>query len=55
MLETKLQGILAYASQEQIESVVSIQRNVGPIEYLRELEFHFYDPQQYHALFAGAS
>jgi LmbE family N-acetylglucosaminyl deacetylase len=55
MLETKLEGIRAYASQEQIESVVSIQRDVGPIEYLRELQFHFYCPQQYHALFAGAS
>jgi LmbE family N-acetylglucosaminyl deacetylase len=54
MLETKLEGIRAYASQEQIESVVSIQRNVGPIEYLRELQFHFYNPEQYHALFAGA-
>jgi LmbE family N-acetylglucosaminyl deacetylase len=55
MLETKLQGILAYASQEQIESVVAIQRNVGPIEYLRELAFHFYHPEQYHALFAEKS
>ncbi len=53
MLETKLQGILAFASQEQIESVVSVQRDVGPIEYLRELNFHFYNPQQYHALFTG--
>ena len=43
------------ASQEQIESVVAIQRNVGPIEYLRELEFHFYSPEQYHALFARTS
>jgi LmbE family N-acetylglucosaminyl deacetylase len=51
MLEKKLKGIQAYASQEQIESVVSIQRNVGPIEYLRELHFRFYNPQQYHALF----
>ena len=48
-------AILAYASQEQIETVVAIQRNVGPIEYLRELEFHFYHPQQYHALFARKS
>ena len=55
MLENKLKGIQAYASQEQIESVVSIQRNVGSIEYLRELEFHFYHPEQYHALFARNS
>ena len=55
MLETKLKGIQTYASQEQIESVVSIQRNVGAIEYLRELEFHFYRPEQYHTLFDGSS
>lgn len=55
MLETKLEGIRAYVSQEQIESVVSIQRNVGPIEYLRELQFHFYNPEQYHAMFTGAT
>jgi LmbE family N-acetylglucosaminyl deacetylase len=55
MLENKLKGIQAYASQEQIESVVSIQRNVGPIEYLRELHFRFYNPQQYHALFGKST
>ena len=55
MLETKLDGILAYASQEQIGSLVEIQRSAGPIEYLRELEFHFYSPRKYHALFAKAS
>ena len=52
MLQTKLAGIRAYASQEQIETVVKIQREVGAIEYLRELKFHFYRPQQYHPLFA---
>ena len=52
MLETKIQAILAYASQEQISSLVEIQRANGPIEYLRELKFHFYDPKQYHELFA---
>ncbi len=51
MLETKLAAIRAFASQEQIEAVVSIQRNVGPIEYLRELHFRFYNPAQYHPLF----
>jgi len=55
MLEAKLDGIRAFASQEQIESVVSIQRNVGPIEYLRELAFHFYNPEQYHPLFTKGS
>ena len=51
MLEAKLNAISAYASQDQIELVVAIQRNVGPIEYLHELGFHFYRPEQYHVLF----
>jgi LmbE family N-acetylglucosaminyl deacetylase len=55
MLETKLQSILAFASQEQIGGLVEIQRNAGPIEYLRELEFHFYSPQKYHPLFTRTS
>ena len=45
MLETKLQAILAFASQEQIGTLVEMQRNAGPIEYFRELEFHFYSPR----------
>lgn len=53
MLETKLAGIRAYASQEQIDAVIDIQRKAGPIEYLRELTFNFYSPGQYHRLFAG--
>ena len=52
MLETKLRGISAFVSQEQIGNLVEIQRAAGPIEYLRELEFHFYSPQKYHPLFA---
>lgn len=52
MLQTKLAAIAAYASQEQIETVVKIQREVGAIEYLREVKFHFYHPQQYQPLFA---
>lgn len=51
MLQKKLDGIWAYASQEQIASLVKIQSDVGPIEYLRELDFHFYLPGQYHGLF----
>jgi LmbE family N-acetylglucosaminyl deacetylase len=55
MLETKLQAIHAYASQEQIDVVVDVQRQVGPIEYIREIAFNFYSPQQYHRLFAKES
>jgi LmbE family N-acetylglucosaminyl deacetylase len=52
LLETKLEAIRAYVSQEQIDAVVDIQRSVGPIEYLRELIFKLYSPRQYHPLFA---
>ena len=55
MLDTKLQGIGSFKSQEQIGELIEIQREAGPIEYFRELEFHFYSPQKYHPLFARAT
>jgi LmbE family N-acetylglucosaminyl deacetylase len=55
MLETKLRAIMAYASQEQIGTCVEIQRASGPVEYLRDLKFHFYAPKQYDELFARPS
>jgi LmbE family N-acetylglucosaminyl deacetylase len=55
MLDTKIQAIMAYASQEQIGALVEIQRATGPVEYLRELQFRFYSPKQYSGLFARPS
>jgi LmbE family N-acetylglucosaminyl deacetylase len=55
MFETKLQGILAYASQEQIGETLEGQRKAGPVEYLRDMEFHFYSPSSYDALFLRKS
>ena len=55
MLETKLDAIRAFASQQQVELVVAIQRDVGAVEYLRDLAFRFYCPEQYHPLFARKS
>jgi LmbE family N-acetylglucosaminyl deacetylase len=55
MLETKLDAIRAFASQQQVELVVAIQRDVGAIEYLRDIAFRFYCPEQYHPLFARKS
>ena len=52
MLETKLRAILAFGSQEQIGTLVEIQRTGGPVEYLRELKFRFYSPKHYDELFA---
>ena len=51
MFDTKLEGIRAYASQEQIEMLVQTLREAGPIEHLRELDFHFYSPKNYANLF----
>jgi LmbE family N-acetylglucosaminyl deacetylase len=53
LLDRKLDGIRAYASQEQIGLLVDEQRKAGPIEYIREMHFQFYSPQKYHALFSG--
>jgi LmbE family N-acetylglucosaminyl deacetylase len=54
MLQKKLDAIRAYASQEQIELLVDVQRKVGPVEYIREVQFHFYSPGQYARLFLAA-
>lgn len=51
MLERKLEAIRAFASQEQIEALVEVQRDVGPVEYIREVDFNFYAPAKYHELF----
>ncbi|MGL6226045.1 MAG: PIG-L deacetylase family protein [Thermoguttaceae bacterium] len=51
LLEKKLAGIKAYVSQEQIETLVDIQRKVGPVEYIREMRFSFFNPNKYDALF----
>ena len=51
LLERKLEGIAAYESQEQIESLIVNLRSLGPREYIREMEFKLFNPQQYDALF----
>jgi LmbE family N-acetylglucosaminyl deacetylase len=55
LLERKLAGIRAYASQEQIELLVDVQRKVGPVEYLREIKFNVLSPGQYEELFTAPS
>ena len=51
LLENKLAGIRAYASQEQIDMLVDVQRKAGPSEYIREVEFNVLRPGQYEELF----
>jgi len=50
-LERKLEAIQCFASQEQIEVLVKVQRDVGPVEYLRQVAFNFYSPEKYASLF----
>ena len=51
LLEKKIAAIEAYASQEQIELLVSRIRTGGPQEYIRELEFNIIEPGKYDSLF----
>jgi LmbE family N-acetylglucosaminyl deacetylase len=50
--ERKLAGILAYKSQLQIARLVEIVRSAGAYEYLRELNFRFYSPENHKSAFA---
>ena len=50
--EKKLASIAAYQSQLQIERLINIIRDAGPVEYLREVNFKFYSPNNYKGLFA---
>jgi len=51
VFKKKLDGILAYKSQEQIASLVEGVKAGGPLEYLREIEFRFYSVNNYKDLF----
>ncbi len=55
LVERKLAGIRAYASQEQIDLLVEVQRKAGAVEYLREVEFNVLYPGQYEELFQPVS
>lgn len=50
-LTKKLEAIRCFASQEQIEVLVDVQRRVGPVEYIRHVDFNFYSPEKYAPLF----
>ena len=51
LLETKINGILKFASQTQIAALVENVRKSGPYEYYRDLQFAFYSPDTYHDMF----
>jgi len=50
-LEKKLEAISSFRSQKQIESLIEIVRNAGPYEYIRSVDYNFYNPNNYKARF----
>jgi len=50
-LDRKLEAIAAFASQKQIGRLVENVRRAGPVEFLRAVEYTFYDPSRYYDLF----
>ncbi len=51
VMAKKLEAILMFKSQEQIESLVEIVRKSGSCEYFRPLEFKFYHPATHYDAF----
>lgn len=51
LFKKKLDGILAYRSQEQIGQLVQIRRDGGPFEFVKPVSYSFYHPKNYIALF----
>ncbi len=51
VFETKLNSILAYKSQLQIETLVNNVRNSGPVEYFRDVVFNLYKAEKYNKTF----
>lgn len=46
LFEKKINGILQYKSQKQIDLTIKIQRENGCDEFLREVEFDVFDPKR---------
>jgi len=51
LLQRKLEAVAAFRSQLQIEQLVRKVEQAGPVEYLHEVDFRFYEPARYAALF----
>jgi LmbE family N-acetylglucosaminyl deacetylase len=49
--QKKLDSVLAYQSQAQIASAIATMRRAGPLEFLRDVEFRLYSPENYRSLF----
>lgn len=46
LFEKKIDSLLAYKSQEQIESMIELQRNAGAKEFIREVRFDIFEPEE---------
>jgi len=55
LFERKINGILQYKSQKQIDLTIKIQRENGTEEFIREAEFDIFVPQRCKELFAAAA
>ena len=55
LFERKIDGILQYKSQKQIDLTIKIQRENGTEEFIREAEFDIFVPQRCKDLFAAAA
>lgn len=51
VFQKKLDSILEYRSQKQIQGLVDNLKKNGPEEYLQEVDFKFYDSKAYRSLF----
>lgn len=54
LFERKIDGILQYKSQKQIDLTIKIQRENGVEEFIREAEFDVFRPQRCKDVFAAA-
>ena len=55
LFEKKIDGILQYKSQKQIDLTIKIQRENGTEEFIRECEFDIFAPARCKELFAKAA
>ncbi|MDO5566489.1 MAG: PIG-L family deacetylase, partial [Planctomycetia bacterium] len=51
IFEKKIDALLAYKSQEQIEQMIKLQRQTGPKEFIREVRFDIFQPEECNKLF----
>ncbi len=53
--ERKLEAIAAFKSQKQITKLIENVRSSGPQEYIRTINFRFYQPETYQHLFQDSA